>query len=206
MRIRNAVLPLIGINVFIFLLQSAIPGFNELFVLTKGSLFTEPWRIITSMFMHANFTHILFNMYALFIFGPLVEQKVGTKKFLQAYFTAGILAGIVSSFIYSSALGASGAIMGIIGMVIILFPHLQVLLFFVVPMSMRVAGIIFALIEIFGLFVPSGIANMAHLVGLATGILFSLRFSKSKGGSGKRYKGLDLTRSQDEIDAYFRYK
>ena len=53
-----------------------------------------------------------------------------------------------------------------------LFPHLKVLMFFAIPMSLRTAGIIFAMLDIFFLFVPNGIANMARLAGLASGLVY----------------------------------
>jgi hypothetical protein len=120
-------------------------------------------------------------MYALLIFGPLVERKIGSKRFIIAYLISGLFAGIIYSLYYTfikglpqtSALGASGAIMGLLGLVIILLPNLRVLFFFVIPMSMRTAGIIFALLDLAGfLGVNDGIAHLAHLSGLAIGLLF----------------------------------
>ena len=143
-------------------------------------------------------------MYALLIFGPLVERRVGSKKFLTAYFLSGIIAALSAVFFYPAALGASGAIMGIIGMVIIFFPDLPVLLFFVFPTTMRVAGIIFAMIDIFFIFVPNGVANIAHLGGLLTGLIFGYHLNKGKLKRGKKFKGLDFSMSQEEIDEYFR--
>jgi len=69
-------------------------------------------------------------MYALLIFGPLIESKIGSKRFIMIYFISGLLAGIGSTFFYAKALGASGAIMGILGVTIVMMPNLRVLLFF----------------------------------------------------------------------------
>ena len=104
------------------------------------------------------------------------------------YFTAGILAAFIPT--YEAALGASGAIMGIIGLTIMLFPDLKILLFFIIPMSMRTAGILFALLDIFGIFAPlqSGIAHYAHLVGLSTGIIYGIYLLKKKKESQKNSK------------------
>ena len=104
----NVVLALIGINVLMFILQQFIPGMTEALLLDSSKLWSEPWRLITSMFLHADIWHILFNMYALFIFGILIEQRIGSKRFLFAYFLFGIVAGIGASFFYPKALGASG--------------------------------------------------------------------------------------------------
>jgi hypothetical protein len=190
MRVINfssATLTLIAVNVFVFLLQ-LIPGFGALFQLQVPQVFSEPWRLVTSMFMHGGFSHIFFNMYALMIFGPLIESRIGPNRFYKYYFLAGIVAAVayvVQAFVISSstpAVGASGAIMGIIGMVIMLFPNMQVLLFFFIPMSMRTAGIIFAAIDILG-FVgigTPGVANIAHLAGLAVGLALGYYIKKKR--------------------------
>lgn len=178
--IQSAVSFLIMINLVMFFLQILLgDSFTQSLMLTKD-IFRRPWILVTSMFLHGGIAHLFFNMYALFLFGSLIEQRIGTKKFLIAYFLSGILASFVSSFFYDAALGASGAIMGILGMVIVMMPDLPVLLFFVIPMNMRTAGIIFALMDIFGLFHNTGIGNIAHLTGLAVGLIYGY-FLKKKG-------------------------
>lgn len=219
---------LIGINILVFFLQT-IPGFNESFILIGSLASTEPWRLVTSMFMHANFTHLLFNMYALLIFGPLLERRIGSKRFLLLYFIAGIVGSL--AFAISSplqpAVGASGAIMGVLGMVIILFPKLKVLFFFVIPMSMRTAGILFALIDIVGFAIGgTHIGHAAHLGGLAIGLIygvylirkyraFTARFTAKnsftatnnrkapKKNRNDYEQTIELTK--DEVDEYFKY-
>ena len=222
--IKNASMALIGINVFIYLLQSFIPGFTELFVLKGAEVLSHPWTLVTAMFLHGGFTHLLFNMYALLLFGPLIEKKIGTKRFLILYFVAGLLASIAASY-YPSALGASGAIMGVLGMVIILFPKLKVLFFFIIPMSMRTAGIVFALIDIFGFaFGGSNIAHLAHLAGLGVGLFYGIYLLKKHKSFTARFTAkasytsthhtpvkkrkdyeqtIELTK--DEVDEYFKY-
>lgn len=78
----------------------------------------EPWRMITSIFLHGSIFHILFNMYALFIFGRLLEQMLGRSRFLALYLLAG-LGGSVGVDLLASAgqpvIGASGAIFGLMG-------------------------------------------------------------------------------------------
>ena len=172
MRLRNATWILILVNVVVFALQYFIPGFTESYALVSSDVFQRPWILLTSMFLHGGPWHLLFNMYALFLFGSLIEQRIGTKRFLGAYLVSGLIASFVASFFYPTALGASGAIMAVLGLTIMLLPDLQVLFFFVVPMSMRTAGVIFALIDIFGLFHDTGIAHAAHLAGLACGLFY----------------------------------
>lgn len=183
MKLKNVAISIIGINVVMFILQImfAKQGFTEALYLSYADVFRHPWTIFTSMFLHSpqNVTHIVFNMYSLFIFGPLIEQRVGSKRFLIIYLASGLIAGMgtVAFHLFGldvsnspGVLGASGAIMGVIGLTIMLLPHLRVLLFFFIPMSLRTAAIIFALIDIFGLFSDNGVANIAHLIGLAVGL------------------------------------
>lgn len=182
----NATVLIAMITGVVFLLQLFLGDwFTNLFVLYSDSFISQPWTLVTSMFLHGSLGHIFFNMYALLLFGPLVESRIGFRRFLQIYFLSGILAGIGYSLFQeliigqtAAALGASGAVMGIIGMTIILFPNLQLLLFFVLPVSMRVAGIIFVMIDVFGLFADNGVANMAHLVGLAVGLVYARQLVK----------------------------
>ncbi|MBN1544105.1 rhomboid family intramembrane serine protease [Candidatus Woesearchaeota archaeon] len=197
--LRNAAFLLIVINAVMFILQQAVKGLTGSLMLVSGDVLVRPWIVVTSMFLHGGGTHLLFNMYALLLFGTLIEQRIGTKRFLLLYFISGILAGFgfaafqeVVIGASGSAVGASGAIMGVLGMTIILLPDLRVLLFFFIPMSMRTAGVIFALVDLLGIFgigIP-GIANVAHLVGLAVGLgygyfllrkkkEFSARFARS---------------------------
>ncbi len=188
-RMRSPTLILIFINSIIFLFQQAIPQITSLFDLVPSKILAgEVWRIFTSMFLHASWVHILFNMYALLIFGPLVEQRIGRKRFWLAYFVSGFIAALsYIAYMYVSgtpnvpALGASGAIMGILGLVIMLLPNLKVLFFFVVPMSMRTAGIVFAAMDFVGLFNPaSHVAHIAHLGGLSVGILYGWYLIKKR--------------------------
>ncbi|MFH1174301.1 MAG: rhomboid family intramembrane serine protease [archaeon] len=215
--LRNAVVPLLLINILVFIIQQLFKGFTQTFVLVSSDVLARPWILVTSMFLHADLMHLLFNMYALLMFGSLVERRIGTRRFLVGYFAAGLFASIVSVFFYNAVLGASGAIMGILGITIILMPDLPVLFLFFIPMSLRIAGIIFAAIDIFGIFVPSGIANIAHLAGLAIGLgygyflLMQLRksgYTKRKPASTKRARTAPKTieLSKDDVDNYFKYK
>ena len=91
--ITDSVKHLLIINAIMFVGTIAIAGepFYQWFALyfPKNELF-QPWQIITHMFMHGNFMHILFNMFALWMFGTAVEQVLGSKKFLFVYFSAGL--------------------------------------------------------------------------------------------------------------------
>jgi len=180
---RTATFPLIGMNMILFLVQVILgETFTNSFTLVPADILIRPWILITSMFLHGSFAHLFFNMYALLIFGPIVESRIGKRRFYFMYFLSGIFAAIGYSLMSTMpALGASGAIMGLLGVTIILLPDLPVLFFFFIPMSLRTAGIIFALIDIFGVFNPaSGIAHWAHLFGLATGLIYGIYLLKKR--------------------------
>ena len=79
----------------------------------------QTWRLITSMFLHAGLMHLLFNMYALWIFGTVMEEELGRARFALVYFITGLAAGAVSYAFMPEvdipAVGASGAIFGVFG-------------------------------------------------------------------------------------------
>jgi len=207
---RSAVSTLLIINTIAFIIQMFSNKFTEIFMLTSADVFTRPYILVTHMFLHANFTHILFNMYALWMFGMILEQKIGTKQFYILYFSAGIIAGFVASFFYPAALGASAAIMAVIGALVVIMPNLKLLFFFIIPMPFWVAGIFWAALDVFGIFVPSGIGNIAHLVGMAIGILFSFyliqkrkKFTSSASYSTK--VNLTADEAQDFYEKYNKY-
>lgn len=201
---KNATLILVLVNVIVFIIQQIFPWITNMFLLNSADVMTRPWILITSMFLHSpdNITHLIFNMYALFIFGSLIERKIGTKRFVSIYFIAGIIAAIFSTLFYARALGASGAIMAILGITIILMPDLRVLFFFMIPMSLRTAGIIFALMDIAGLFYSNGIANAAHLAGLAVGLAYGYYLMKKKLAFNKNFVGTASSNSGEKARVF----
>lgn len=201
--VRTAVLPIILVTVIVFMLQTFLAGFTESFMLISSDIFSRPWIIVTSMFLHGSFNHIFFNMYGLFLFGTVLEQRIGPKRFLLLYFLSGTVAALLSSFFYARALGASGAIMGVIGALIVLMPELRLLFFFIVPMPLWFAGIIYALIDLFGVFFPSGVGNIAHLVGMGIGLLFGLYLKQMKKKFDKKFHSKKHL-EQDELEEYLR--
>lgn len=204
--LSSAIVPIIVINIIVFIVQ-LIGGepLTTFFAVKEGDLFSAPYTLITSMFMHSTdlFFHIFINMFILFMFGSILEQRIGTKRFLLLYFVSGILSGIVASFIYPSAIGASGAVMGIVGAVIYLMPNMMVLLFFFLPMPLWVAGILIAFIEVFGAFSIDGVANVSHLIGMGTGLLYGYHLSKQKKKFHKRFHGGSHL-GDDDIEEYLK--
>jgi len=146
------------------------------------------WTFLTSMFMHAGFFHLFVNMLSLFFVGSLVEKLIGRKRYFWFYMLAGIFSGllfVLSAFIFphdmnTYAVGASGALFGLIGALMFLTPNLPVYVFFIpIPIKLKYAapGILILLwvISIAGN-VPIG--NMAHLGGLIAGLGYGLYLRK----------------------------
>jgi membrane associated rhomboid family serine protease len=170
--------------VIMFILQSIIPGFTEKLILDNHALHGEYWRFISAIFLHAGIVHLIYNLFALLLFGFILEKTIGSERFLALFFVSGIIANLVSVWFYSSSLGASGAIYGILGVLIIIRPMMMVWAFGLV-MPMFIAGIVWIAAGLIGLFIPSDVGDIAHLSGVGVGILFGLflRLNKKKEAS-----------------------
>jgi uncharacterized protein len=172
-----------GLMVLVFLAQFLVSGFTELFVLNSLA-YLELWRFVTSIFLHGGLAHIAYNLFALVLFGSILENFIGGRKFLAVFFATGILANLVSVNFYSSSLGASGAIFGIIGTLIIVRPMLVVWAFGL-PMPIFIAGILWGvgdLVGAIGFLTGNPIdntGNIAHLSGMFFGFVFGA-FLKGK--------------------------
>lgn len=168
----------LSLIIFIIFLLQQMPNFTDLFILDTSWALARPWTLLTAIFLHGSLVHILYNLFGLALFGSILEHIIGTKKFLKLFFISGLIASLASIPFYSRVLGASGAIFGIIGMLAILRPKMAVWLYGM-PMPMILALFIWAAIDIFGIYFPSGTANIAHLGGLAIGIIAGIINYKS---------------------------
>jgi len=143
-----------------------------------------PWTFITSMFMHAGFFHLFVNMLSLLFIGSLVERIIGKKRYFWFYMISGLLAGlffVLSSPIFPGdfdtfAVGASGALFGLVGLLVLLTPNLPVYVMFIpIPIKMKYAApgilVVLWLISIAG---NLPIGNTAHLGGLLTGLAYGI--------------------------------
>ncbi len=179
---RNYTLTLVLINTVVFFMEVAVPQIFYWFSFVPILSIYQPWRFITSMFLHADFFHLFWNMFALFTFGSYLEAKIGKEKYLLVYFVSGLVGNLLYLLLnFNSpipAVGASGAIFGVVGCLGILNPNLIVYVGYV-PMPMFVAIIIWILVSIFGLFSYSSIAHEAHLGGLLVGLAYG-KYIKSK--------------------------
>ena len=140
----------------------------------------EKIRMISSGFLHADWVHLGFNMYTLYLFGDIVSKILGIPNFLIIYFGS-LLAGSLYTLYYHknepfySAIGASGAVSGIVYASILLFPDMQLLLFFAIPVPGYVFGVGDLLYSIYGMRKQIGnIGHAAHLGGTIGGFAITL--------------------------------
>jgi len=173
-----------GIMILVFLLQLLFSGFTEFFILNSLS-WVEPWRFLSAIFLHGGLGHLAYNLFALLLFGSILEKLIGGKRFLIVFFTTGILANLIAVNFYSSSLGASGAIFGVVGALIFVRP-MQVVWAFGLPMPIFVAGIFWAIGDLMGAvgFLMgnpiNNTGNLAHLSGMGIGLLMGAFFRKKK--------------------------
>ncbi len=176
MKFKYYALKLSGLIILIFIVQIVLSkyGFSEFFLLNKQFL-SEPWRLVSSIFLHVNITHLIYNIFALALFGSILEGFIGGRKFLVVFFITGIFANLVSVNFYNNSLGASGAIFGVIGALILVRPMLMVFAFGL-PMPIFIAGALWIAGDLMGIFMPSNVANIAHLSGVFFGFIFGAIF------------------------------
>lgn len=139
------------------------------------------WQLVTYMFMHGGFDHLFFNMFALWMFGYVLENFWGWKRFLIYYLVCGIGAGLLNLLIpgWGLTVGASGAVYGILLAFGMMFPNERIYLYFLMPIKAKWFVIGYAAIELFeGLFRMDGIAHFAHLGGMLFGLLLILYWRK----------------------------
>ncbi len=140
----------------------------------------EKIRMLTSGFLHVDWMHLILNMYVLYTFGNIVITILGTVPFLVIYLGS-LLAGSLytlqfhSNEPYYSAVGASGAVSGIVYSSILLFPDMQLALFFAIPMPGYVFALGYLLYSIYGMKKQLGnIGHAAHLGGAIGGFALTL--------------------------------
>ena len=164
---------LIIINVIVFLLslfnESIIQMFavNRFFIADLG----QYYRLFTGIFLHANFLHLIFNMYALYVIGMQLESFLGKGKYLAVYLLSGLGGSMLSIFFSNGySVGASGAIFGLMGALLYFGYHYRVYLDSVVKSQIIPLIILNLLIG----FTSTGIDNWAHIGGLVGGILATM--------------------------------
>ncbi|MCG2418396.1 rhomboid family intramembrane serine protease [Aequorivita sp. F47161] len=180
-----ATIVIIAANVII-----SMKGFNDFAFFEKykfniaGIRRGEQIRMFSSAFLHADFSHLLFNMLTLYFFAPVVVMSVGTTYFVIIYVLS-LLAGNLLSFYFHkdeyhySAIGASGAVMGVLYSAILFFPDMGLYLFFIpIPIPAWLFGMAYLLYSIYGMKKRLGnIGHDAHIGGAIGGYVLTLVFA-----------------------------
>ncbi len=173
----NVILTLILVNAFVFLLEHINPDYIVLLFGLVPPLITKKlflWQFVTYMFLHGNFWHLFFNMFALYIFGHDLLMLWGHRRFLTYYFVSGIGAGLCA-YIFTNVptIGASGAIYGLLLAYGLTFPNRVLLLYFFIPMRAKYLVVLFGAVEFLASITSraDGIAHTAHLGGMLFGAM-----------------------------------
>jgi membrane associated rhomboid family serine protease len=188
---RSATLFLIVANLVAFGAQCLAYGYplrifpGDHFALSVAGLrHGEVWQLLTFQFMHGGLLHLLFNCFAIFMFGRSVEEALGRKSFLSLYFAAGVIGGLFQAMagaifggrFAAPVVGASAGAFGLIAAFAVLYPQRPLTVFvFFIPINMRartllVVSIVLAIVGI--IFPIQNVADAAHLGGILTGVLF----------------------------------
>jgi membrane associated rhomboid family serine protease len=176
------------------------------------------WQLATYMFLHGGISHILWNMLSLWMFGSMLEQSWGTRRFLQLYFFSGIGAGIcivLLSLIFGGTavptIGASGAIFGVMLVCAMLWPNQTVLFNFLIPLKLKYMVMIIGAIAFIGAWNPSsGVSNIGHLGGMLFGYIFmklpKMRYARFDpvGPVRETYKAWKLARAKRKFQVYLK--
>lgn len=190
----SVTLTLILINVFTFIVFAILLATETIsidFIALRPSNILQGdyiWTFITSMFMHGNFFHIFANMLSLLFIGSFIERIIGPKRYIYFYLASGLFAGlffVVASLFFPAdfnayAVGASGALFGIAGLLVILTPNLPLYVMFIpIPIKAKYAipGLL-AVLWFVSIAADVGIGNTAHLGGLLAGLIYGMYLRK----------------------------
>lgn len=179
--LTRAVKYLLISNVVVYLIQQ-LAGFGlvRLFGLIPVDVLQKlaVHQLVTYMFLHGGFFHILMNMFILWMFGREIESVWGTKGFLRYYFLCGIAGGIFTVLFMPNStvptVGASGAIYGLLVAYAVMFPNRTIYLYFLFPVKVKWAVIGFVILEFLASFsaANSTVGHLAHLGGAVVGFVF----------------------------------
>jgi membrane associated rhomboid family serine protease len=221
---------IIGANALVFLFELSLPEYKlDLFIRIFGLVparFTNPewaeWMgyshswlpLLTNMFLHSGWGHFLGNMWTLYIFGDNVEDRMGSGRYLVFYLLTGLVAGLTHLYLYPSstvpAIGASGAISGVMAAYMFLFPHSRIVFFipiFFLPYFIELPALLYISAWFLGQFVSGitvlaitdqagGIAFWAHIGGFIAGAVLYRFFAR------RRYRS---TFSDEYVRSYHNY-
>ncbi|NBV57378.1 MAG: rhomboid family intramembrane serine protease [Bacteroidetes bacterium] len=191
---------IIAINVLLFIatIYSSNTMYEYLALFNYKSNYFHGWQMITHMFMHGSFTHLLFNMFGLYMFGSRLEQMWGAKRFINFYLITGLGAALLHTLVQDyeitqglvsvnqPTVGASGALFGILVAFAMYWPNTELFLMFVpVPIKAKWAVIGYATFELFAGIsgFQAGVAHFAHLGGALFGFILVQYWNKNNRNS-----------------------
>lgn len=194
--VTPALMKLLIANVCVYVLM-LLPFTGDLLI-RWGALVPYPtflrgqvWRLATYMFLHDPATpfHLLFNMLALWMFGQEIELRWGSRQFTFFYFLSGIGSGMFSlvnlynpMMQFTPVIGASGAVLALLTVYAYYYPDRKVLLFFIIPINIRLVVLGYALFSLYGSIAPHGvISHLTHLGGILIAIAFLRWYPKVSG-------------------------
>lgn len=170
-----------------YLLSNTIDLDHYLDLSPIGTPNFKPHQFITYMFMHADLSHVFLNMLGVYMFGSILENIWGAKRFLNFYLLCGLGAAAlqlaISSFNneFTILLGASGSVFGLLVAFAMMFPNTELQLYFIIPVKAKYLVIGYSLFELYnGFFANDNVAHFAHLGGLAVGIIIILIWKRNK--------------------------
>jgi membrane associated rhomboid family serine protease len=186
----------------VFLVTTVYPMVVPYLMLRPIYILVRPWTLITYMFVHAGFAHILFNMIALFFFGPRLEARLGSAHFIRLYLISGITGGLLSlPFTPLAAIvGASGAVFGVMLGFAFFWPRERIYIWGVLPIEARWLVIITTVAALYFGFTGGGrVAHFAHLGGYLGGWIY-LALLKRKAQASKKDWEKKVTAPAQRLD------
>jgi membrane associated rhomboid family serine protease len=209
-RMTKWVSTLIGANVVIFLAQISIPGLTEVLALTPAHVLQNPWSLVTYMFVHGGWGHLFFNMLVLYFFGPRLETVLGGRNFITLYTLSGLggaLLSFVPPYYYSSIIGASGAVFGVVTAYARLWPRDKIYIYGVVPVQAMWFVIGYAGYSILGSLgiVGAGTAHFGHLGGIIVGWGYMAWLKKNTGANRFKQRAVAAAPITNESEAIQRW-
>lgn len=179
-------------NVVMYFVSMSSPEIMRALMLVPAYIPFRPWTLFTYMFLHGGFWHLAFNMIALFFFGPRLEMRLGSKRFLYLYFISGLTGALLSVPFnpYTAIIGASGAVFGVLLGFARYYPRERIYIWGVLPVEARVLVIVMTALSLYGGFggMQDGVAHFAHLGGFLGGYLY-LRWTESR-SPAKKFKAV----------------
>lgn len=193
-------------NCILYFMTMNSPALAELLQFIPVQVLSKPWTAISYMFVHANLSHILFNMLGLFFFGPRLELELGEKNFLLLYFMSGIMGAVTSVFTTPlvAIVGASGAVYGVMFGFAYLWPRERLYIWGIFPVEARWMVIGMTALSLYGgLGADSdGIAHFAHLGGFLGGFISMRIFSRRPAGAIEAKPVIEIGPSPAEMERW----